>query len=223
MDPNTGLIYFKYDFGYEFGILFPGEGHKFIAGTGNAGSNHERAKSVPPRNRHSSAGDIRIPVLHERTTRPTTTPASSYYDRPASGGYASESDLSPHANGPGRGKRIVHEINIDALHGSPVHPGSGRRSVPSVQSGVQTSAIIMAFDVLHLNTRDLRISYTYHIVLCFGRARLSIIECNSFVWLTICISVFLCAVCVVCFVFIPRAHLTAPISYPFMLHAQSLM
>ena len=26
IDPDTGLIYFKYDFGYEFGILMPGEG-----------------------------------------------------------------------------------------------------------------------------------------------------------------------------------------------------
>ena len=26
IDPDSGLIYFKYDFGYEFGIILPGEG-----------------------------------------------------------------------------------------------------------------------------------------------------------------------------------------------------
>lgn len=24
VDPNTGLVYFKYDFGYEFGVVVPG-------------------------------------------------------------------------------------------------------------------------------------------------------------------------------------------------------
>lgn len=41
VDPNTGLIYFKYDFGYEFGILFPGEGHKFVAS-----GNHKQPPTV---------------------------------------------------------------------------------------------------------------------------------------------------------------------------------
>lgn len=25
IDPDTGLVYFKYDFGYEFGVVLPGE------------------------------------------------------------------------------------------------------------------------------------------------------------------------------------------------------
>ena len=28
IDPDTGLIYFKYDFGYEFGLVLPGEAQK---------------------------------------------------------------------------------------------------------------------------------------------------------------------------------------------------
>lgn len=28
IDPDTGLIYFKYDFGYEFGLVLPGEPQK---------------------------------------------------------------------------------------------------------------------------------------------------------------------------------------------------
>jgi len=63
IDPDTGLIYFKYDFGYEFGIIFPGEGRKIVGGYRNQ----------PPRNEISSqptvrqAGDIEVPVLHERS------------------------------------------------------------------------------------------------------------------------------------------------------------
>lgn len=26
IDPETGLVYFKYDFGYEFGVVVPGDG-----------------------------------------------------------------------------------------------------------------------------------------------------------------------------------------------------
>lgn len=63
IDTNTGLIYFKYDFGYEFGILFPGEGRKYIA-VGNKCS----MPALPTSKHflHNSAGAIDIPVLHEQ-------------------------------------------------------------------------------------------------------------------------------------------------------------
>lgn len=57
IDPDTGLIYFKYDFGYEFGILFPGEGKRCMA-TSQGGN---RPISRP------RMGDIEVPVLHEVT------------------------------------------------------------------------------------------------------------------------------------------------------------
>lgn len=61
MDPDTGLIYFKYDFGYEFGIILPGE------------SKHgeipiPRKTIIAPPKRTS---DIEVPVYHE-TTKPST-------------------------------------------------------------------------------------------------------------------------------------------------------
>lgn len=63
IDANTGLIYFKYDFGYEFGIIFPGEGRKYIAGCNKFSS--------PPSKQflHNSAGCIDIPVSHEKTIK----------------------------------------------------------------------------------------------------------------------------------------------------------
>lgn len=82
VDPNTGLIYFKYDFGYEFGILFPGEGHKFVSSQWNSnnavGPNSATASSASAiRNggRHSpyplrlaAGSELVIPVQHERTS-----------------------------------------------------------------------------------------------------------------------------------------------------------
>lgn len=53
IDPDSGLIYFKYDFGYEFGIVLPGEARKIA-----------RSRSVPPGDK---SGDIEIPVIHERS------------------------------------------------------------------------------------------------------------------------------------------------------------
>lgn len=68
IDPDSGLIYFKYDFGYEFGIIFPGEGRKFVAGGNNVNTNRSAQLS---RNQfiHNSAGAIDIPVRHEKSIR----------------------------------------------------------------------------------------------------------------------------------------------------------
>lgn len=62
VDPDTGLIYFKYDFGYEFGIILPGEG--------KGGEIPVPKKTIiePPKR----TVDIEMPVHHETTTKPTT-------------------------------------------------------------------------------------------------------------------------------------------------------
>jgi hypothetical protein len=50
IDPDTGLVYFKYDFGYEFGIVLPGEGDK-------------KRKHVQIEKKRDD--DIEVPVIHE--------------------------------------------------------------------------------------------------------------------------------------------------------------
>lgn len=62
MDPDTGIIYFKYDFGYEFGIIFPGEGKKIVGGIRNGSQQSEKQRAIPPR-----SSDIEMPIIHEKT------------------------------------------------------------------------------------------------------------------------------------------------------------
>ncbi|XP_043261539.1 uncharacterized protein LOC122402644 [Colletes gigas] len=57
IDPDTGLIYFKYDFGYEFGIVLPGEGKKTVTSTNRTIQGQRRSS------------DIEVPIVHEFTTR----------------------------------------------------------------------------------------------------------------------------------------------------------
>lgn len=57
IDPDTGLIYFKYDFGYEFGIVLPGEGKKTVSSTNRTIQGQRRAS------------DIEVPIVHEFTAR----------------------------------------------------------------------------------------------------------------------------------------------------------
>lgn len=52
IDPDTGLIYFKYDFGYEFGVILPGEAKKVD-------------KKSQMNGDHSD--DMPIPIIHEKT------------------------------------------------------------------------------------------------------------------------------------------------------------
>ncbi|XP_066996542.2 titin isoform X1 [Anabrus simplex] len=57
IDPGTGLIYFKYDFGYEFGIVLPDD---------------EKKKGEKKTSKHAQIepkrqGDIEVPVIHEKT------------------------------------------------------------------------------------------------------------------------------------------------------------
>jgi hypothetical protein len=62
VDPDTGIIYFKYDFGYEFGIIFPGEGKKIVGGIRNGNHQSEKSRPIPQR-----ASDIEMPVIHEKS------------------------------------------------------------------------------------------------------------------------------------------------------------
>lgn len=65
VDPNTGIIYFKYDFGYEFGVIFE-DGKKIVGGVrnGNQNGNTQEKRILPAR-----TSDIEVPVLHEKTGR----------------------------------------------------------------------------------------------------------------------------------------------------------
>lgn len=66
MDPSTGLIYFKYDFGYEFGIILPGEG--------KGGEIPVPPKTIiqPPKRTR----DIEMPVYHETTNSASSNNAT---------------------------------------------------------------------------------------------------------------------------------------------------
>ncbi|CAH1976518.1 unnamed protein product [Acanthoscelides obtectus] len=66
VDPDTGLIYFKYDFGYEFGIILPGEGKQ------KGGEINFPKKTViePPKRTR----DIEMPVYHEKSPSQAPTP-----------------------------------------------------------------------------------------------------------------------------------------------------
>lgn len=73
IDPNTGLVYFKYDFGYEFGILFPGEGHKFMSQKWQKSPTKTNLKAMSFGGKQSQSHplsgdrDLIIPVQHEHT------------------------------------------------------------------------------------------------------------------------------------------------------------
>lgn len=80
IDPDTGLIYFKYDFGYEFGIVLPGEGKKTVTSTNRTIQGQRRGS------------DIEVPIVHEFTARKEngfakrtgTTTSSNRSGKPAS-------------------------------------------------------------------------------------------------------------------------------------------
>jgi hypothetical protein len=85
VDPDTGIIYFKYDFGYEFGIIFPGEGKKIVGGLRNQSTNQSSTTTTPKLS--DRTGDIELPVYHERTTNstPTFDMTKKRYSLPISG------------------------------------------------------------------------------------------------------------------------------------------
>lgn len=69
IDPDTGLIYFKYDFGYEFGVILPGEGKS------NGEIPRPQKTIIQPPKR---ASDIELPVYHETTQKPAKTNKSQF-------------------------------------------------------------------------------------------------------------------------------------------------
>ncbi|XP_058980466.1 uncharacterized protein LOC101894461 isoform X1 [Musca domestica] len=141
VDPNTGLVYFKYDFGYEFGILFPGEGHKFVASQWNKSTlptSHKQnfPKVTGRKNLYPLAGgrDLVIPVQHERTH---ITPS------PVNGGYYSDTDA---AAGHYRGGSSYRSITPNLTSPSPSFATNRlkkRYSLPNTQ------AIDINIDRLH--------------------------------------------------------------------------
>ncbi|XP_020714421.1 titin homolog isoform X4 [Ceratitis capitata] len=163
VDPNTGLIYFKYDFGYEFGILFPGEGHKFISNQWNSSSSAlpPRTASVTPIQQHESersgrkypyplsggAGELIIPVQHERTNAtpsprrsftPTRLTAPSRAHANAQSGYYSDSASSRRSPVPPSSLRAVGASGVRRLQ--------KRYSLPNTQ--------VIDINIDHLHDND---------------------------------------------------------------------
>lgn len=104
------MVYFKYDFGYEFGIIFPGEGKKIIGGSQSKSLNESfGSKAAAIRN---LKGDIVIPVQHERTSSSRSVSRQNGF---TSEGEFSEPEYDGHAK-----KRfsLPLDINIDRLHAS---------------------------------------------------------------------------------------------------------
>ncbi|KAM7355886.1 zormin isoform 2-T2 [Cochliomyia hominivorax] len=108
VDPNTGLIYFKYDFGYEFGILFPGEGHKFVANQWNSSQSSlppttsQQLKQTGRKSPYPLPGgrDLIIPVRHERSTTSTPTPFYGKQSGSGGAGYYSDTETIKPSRGP---------------------------------------------------------------------------------------------------------------------------
>ncbi|KAJ8954878.1 hypothetical protein NQ318_016814 [Aromia moschata] len=121
VDPDTGLIYFKYDFGYEFGIILPGESKQ--------GEIPVPKKTViePPKR----TVDIEMPVYHEKTHDTNHVPSphfkpqkfTSAGGKPAKWEPTSESEMS--------------EYEGDAKKGTNLTPG--RRWEPSSCSPMSLS------------------------------------------------------------------------------------
>lgn len=89
IDPDTGLIYFKYDFGYEFGVVLPGEGK-----TDGSSKN----KMQVPSKSEKQVDAIEFPVIHEKTTKhkgpPIFKPKKNTHSKSVKWEPPSESELS---------------------------------------------------------------------------------------------------------------------------------
>ncbi|SPP87650.1 blast:Myosin-binding protein C%2C fast-type, partial [Drosophila guanche] len=143
IDPNTGLIYFKYDFGYEFGILFPGEGHKFVSSQWNSKGNSSNAP-IQNGGRHSPyplklapGNELIIPVQHEHTGRSTPAargygsgynsapgyvPTPGYNSAPsyaATPGYSSDNETQRRHVGAAAGVRLAPRYNAQKRYSLP--------------------------------------------------------------------------------------------------------
>ncbi|KAK9882442.1 hypothetical protein WA026_021473 [Henosepilachna vigintioctopunctata] len=84
IDPDTGLIYFKYDFGYEFGIVLPGE-------------SKDGGIPVPPKTilqPPQRTADIEMPVYHEKTSQHKKPNTHKSANKNIKWEHTSESELS---------------------------------------------------------------------------------------------------------------------------------
>ncbi|XP_059475060.1 titin-like isoform X2 [Neocloeon triangulifer] len=77
IDPDTGLIYFNYDFGYEFGLILPGEKRIGIAKQGGSGGTN---KQNYPLHLPDEKDAIEFPIIHERTS--DLPPQEKYHTLP---------------------------------------------------------------------------------------------------------------------------------------------
>lgn len=99
IDPNTGLIYFKYDFGYEFGILFPGEGKKFLG----------ESNRMPL---HTRTSDIEVPVTHEHTQGARNEDKTKRYSLPIEIDIDHLHDKNYRIPHTGRGSSTIYRIFV---------------------------------------------------------------------------------------------------------------
>lgn len=77
IDPDTGLIYFKYDFGYEFGIVLPGE------------EKPGAPKKIFTGPSKKEEGAVDFPIIHEKSQKQKVSKLKSVKWEPTS-----ESEMS---------------------------------------------------------------------------------------------------------------------------------
>lgn len=167
VDPNTGLIYFKYDFGYEFGILFPGEGHKFLSNQWNSTSSAlpTRHTAVTPTQQllnggrkspyplSGGDGELVIPVQHEHTiaTIPTRAFTPTRLSVPSARPLSAQSGYHSDTATASRRSPAPAGLRVDGASG--VHRLKKRYSLPNTQ------VIDINIDRLHENEPLNRLSY----------------------------------------------------------------
>lgn len=112
IDPDTGLIYFKYDFGYEFGVILPGEGK----------CNQKKSQMLDKK----EEGSIDFPVIHEKTVPKKNSPEM----KTVKWEQTSESEMSDIECESHRKRQTQHEPHISVLLSTP----SPQSLSPSIQS-----------------------------------------------------------------------------------------
>ncbi|XP_044767051.1 titin isoform X2 [Coccinella septempunctata] len=124
VDPDTGLIYFKYDFGYEFGIVLPGESKN--------GGIPERPKTIiePPKRTR----DIEMPVFHETTQKTKSNqhaqPKTQKTNRNIKWEPTSESELSEYEGNAQRSQGSDKHRMTETPPSCPETPVNASRGTP---------------------------------------------------------------------------------------------
>lgn len=137
VDPDTGLIYFKYDFGYEFGIVLPGQSK------GGEIPTPKKTIIEPPKRTR----DIEMPVYHESSQqrqsttpsfRPTkiSTPSKNVKWEPTS-----ESEMSEY-EGDGKRKHFLSSPRWEQSSASPMSLSPSLPSTsPAFNAGIRSSEV----------------------------------------------------------------------------------